>query len=772
MKIKLVTSVATILLAQTTLLSNDSTKLEDIQVVTSASGYEQKITDAPASISVITQEDLTKKPYVNLLDAVRDIEGVDIGETNDKTNNGTISIRGMGSDYTLILIDGKKQNTNGDIYPNSFLGAQLASIPPLSMIERVEVIRGPMSTLYGSDAIGGVVNIITKKISNEWSGAIGYNKTFQSDSAYGNNDKTDITIMGPLIKDKLGLSLRGSFYEQEKSNPLYKKAYLNGVDVSKSNDTFGSGKGNVQNENWNFGTGLSFTPNDNHTIKVDYDISKQKFDNKPYIKTDGTIGNPLGTGDNYKDLWYYNKTTKQYSPRAGYSSDNLQMQREQYSLFWEADWNIGKTTLGVYQVNSENIGRTMPLSSSDREFMNSLYNKYKTGSGASGKAYTRFLAEASETEKNKFNALLPRDARILDSSNTTYSAKYELGLNKHYIVLGSEYLEAQMKDGVFGMEKGDKNGKKEYYQYALFAEDNWNIIEPLIFTFGSRYDKHENFGDNLSPRAYLTYTLNNNWTIKGGVATGYKTPKTSDLQEGITGFGAQGTTPFIGNPDLKPEKSISKEIAVYYEHPEKHNFNLTLFQNNFKDKIDDGIITSSAGEEWAALGYDNLTQKQNIGKAEILGLEASGKYFILENLSIKANWTLMDSEVKSDDWKLDGKPLRSSPKQMYSTTLDWQTTPKLNTYIQYSGEIDRFNQRYQKDGVNHDLYFKDYSIWNLGASYKFDKAFTITSRVNNLFDKNYLEYSAVDSVGTTNYYNEYNNKTASRSFWLSARYTF
>ncbi len=107
----------------------------------------------------------------------------------------------------------------------------LLVLPPLSMIERIEVIRGPMSTLYGSDAMGGVINIITKKISKEWTGAIGYAKTFQTDNAYGNNDKTDVSIMGPLIKDKLGLSLRGSFYDQAKSNPEYGKVYdLNGVD--------------------------------------------------------------------------------------------------------------------------------------------------------------------------------------------------------------------------------------------------------------------------------------------------------------------------------------------------------------------------------------------------------------------------------------------------------------------------------------------------------------------------------------------------------------
>src|SRR5690606_34073386 len=84
------------------------------KVVVSAAGYEQKIADAPASISVVTAEELAKRPYTTLLDAVRDLEGVDIGETRDKTGQGTISMRGMGSDYTLILVDGKRQNNHGD----------------------------------------------------------------------------------------------------------------------------------------------------------------------------------------------------------------------------------------------------------------------------------------------------------------------------------------------------------------------------------------------------------------------------------------------------------------------------------------------------------------------------------------------------------------------------------------------------------------------------------------------------------------------------------
>src|SRR5690606_31074341 len=133
-------------------------------------------------------------PYLTLIDAVRDLEGVDVGETSDKTGQRTISIRGMGSDYTLALINGKRQNNHGDIYPNSFGGNQFNHIPPLDTVERIEVIRGPASTLYGADALGGVINIITKPVSPVWSGSATVGRSFQEDSRFGDDITFDAGV--------------------------------------------------------------------------------------------------------------------------------------------------------------------------------------------------------------------------------------------------------------------------------------------------------------------------------------------------------------------------------------------------------------------------------------------------------------------------------------------------------------------------------------------------------------------------------------------------
>lgn len=136
-------------------------------MVVTASAIEQNLKDAPASISVITQQDLQRRPVQNLKDVLKEVPGVQL--TNEGDNRKGVSIRGLDSSYTLILIDGKRVNSRNAVFRHNDFDLNWI---PVDAIERIEVVRGPMSSLYGSDALGGVVNIITKKIGQKWHGSV------------------------------------------------------------------------------------------------------------------------------------------------------------------------------------------------------------------------------------------------------------------------------------------------------------------------------------------------------------------------------------------------------------------------------------------------------------------------------------------------------------------------------------------------------------------------------------------------------------------------
>lgn len=726
-------------------------KLEAVQVV-SAAGYEQKITDAPASISVVTKEELQKRSYTNLLDAVREIEGVDIGETRDKTGQGGVSIRGMGSDYTLLLIDGKRQNNVGDIYPNNFGGNQNNHIPPLEMIERVEIIRGPMATLYGADAIGGVVNIITKKISNEWVTSVTVSQTIQTNDDYGDDRTVDVAVIGPLIKDKLGLALRASKYDKEASNPEYADVTDPNGNLLERTLGFGGGGKTVANENYNVGARLSYKFNENHEFVFDIETSHQSYDNSD---------SAVGTVDSVERLMHVRGSN--LNPRTGYAEEQ-EFKRNQWSLSHEGNWDFATSKLNIYQVNTANLGRTLPLTADERT---SILDWWNTNGNPS-------YDDLSDLQIEYLNSTyLPRPKRIMETRQLTVDGKIDIPLEEHFIVLGFQYIDAEMEDSVFGMTGTDgyTSGKVQpHKQWALFAEENWNTFDGFTLTLGGRYDKHEVFGDNISPRAYAVYNFANDFTIKGGVGTGYKTPKTSDLFDGIVGFGGQGTSPFIGTPDLEPEKSVNAEIAFYYQNDRHDNFNITYFHNDFKDKIQTGeTIASDIGAEWAALGYSSFSQKVNIDKAVIQGIEVAGKYNFTQQIALRGNYTYIDSEQKSGTEK--GQPLSGSAKHMYNLALDYKPTKTISAYIIITGEKDRF--RSYDSTTNTPLYYKDYNVFNMGASYKANKYVTYTGRINNLFDRDFTSYTTTfvsDDGGVTytpTYLDDYNTKAKSREFWLS-----
>ena len=185
-------------------VAEDSSTTELERVVVTATATERNLDDAPASISVITREELQLRPVHDLSDALRGTPGVVLSGVGF-TRRG-VRIRGMDSEYTLTLVDGRRVNAASDAIAHADFDMGWI---PAEAIEQIEVVRGPMSSLYGSEALGGVVNVITRRATDMWKGSAALNGGFVSGDRGGGTYQGGIYAGGPLAADTLGLSVYG-----------------------------------------------------------------------------------------------------------------------------------------------------------------------------------------------------------------------------------------------------------------------------------------------------------------------------------------------------------------------------------------------------------------------------------------------------------------------------------------------------------------------------------------------------------------------------------
>ncbi|MGX5914790.1 TonB-dependent receptor domain-containing protein [Aliidiomarina sp. Khilg15.8] len=758
------------------------------RIVVTASGFEQKLTDAPASISVITQEEIRERSFTSVLDAVKYQEGIDIGTTRDKTGQGTVSMRGLTGEYTLLLIDGRRQNNHGDIYPNNFGGNAFNHMPPLAAIDRIEVIRGPASTLYGADALGGVINIITKKHTENWTGEVSMGRSVQSDDDFGDDFTTEVSVMGPLIDDVLSVGLRASLFDQQASSPQFAPAVDPNGNVIVRELGFGGGGRTVDNQDEHYGFSVSWTPAKNHRLKFDYDVSNQVYDNTPSYDIDNdSIVYPLGTKDSIEALWQAGRNGL-VNPRAGYAADQ-EFDRTWWSVAHDAEWGFGSSMIALSYVDTANNGRTLPLSVGERQLLQEMYDGTGEYDGLS-EDVRRDLAE---------DTFLPRPARPLESNQYTLDVRFDIpleGMGYHNFVVGGQMIDGQLNDGVFGLEEGAAGATQDQEMYSLFVEDNWMITDDLTLTGGIRYDEHDTFGSQVSPRLYAVYSISPTWTVKGGVSTGYKTPNTTDLYDGITGFGGQGTSPFAGNPELQPETSVNSEIALYWTSPgDDHNFNITYFDTQFEDKIARGDTIQSCEQtdgvrpcvnlgEYDQLGYQTYSQKINIDEVDIQGVEVAGHYQVSQNWSLRGNYTWTDSEQISGPQA--GLPLTNTAEHMANMRISWAAREDLHLYLQ--GEVRSDRYRGYDSTIDRELYYKNYSLLNFGASYEMSDMVRFDFRINNLLDRDFTTYTTTftdlngdgefdyvtgrGAVSEVVFTDDYNVKDKSRNFWIGMTVSF
>ncbi|WP_145548282.1 ligand-gated channel protein [Yersinia intermedia] len=622
--------IAAIISSQASAAETKSPTTTDTMVVT-ASGFQQRIQDSAASISVVTREQIENKAYSDITDALKDVPGVVV---TGGGSHSDISIRGMSAKYTLILVDGKRVDTRGTRPNSDGSGIEQGWLPPLAAIERIEVVRGPMSSLYGSDAMGGVINVITRKVGKAWHGTVRADATLQENSDSGDIYQTNAYASGPLIDGLLGLKVSGllSHRSEDKIVDGYNEQRLR-----------------------NGAATFTLTPDDQN--EFDFDIGHYVQDRN------STAGRSVALN--------------------GKSSD-VQYDRNNYAVTHHGYYDFGNSTSYVQRDETRNPSRNM-------KSVDNLFN-----------SQTSFLFDS------------------------------------HTLILGGQYRYEELSDKGNQLASAKDLTKLTRWSWALFAEDEWQMTNDFALTGGVRMDQDENYGTHWTPRLYGVWHLAEQWTLKGGVSGGYRSPDLRQATENwgqITG-GRGDPAIIIGNANLKPERSLSQEIGVLWDDQDGMNAGVTLFNTDFKDKITEvrrcTDTTGNASGQCMINGtnYKFISDRTNVDKAMTRGVEATFGWEINKAWSLTSNYTFTQSEQKSGQFS--GQPLNQMPKHMLNGTLNWQTSEELATWIRanYRGKTSEYLSRTSMGASTPSYTFVD-----LGANYQLTKAFRLMGGVYNVLDK-------------------------------------
>jgi outer membrane receptor for ferrienterochelin and colicins len=636
--------------AQPNAAQQDAPVLE--AVVVTASAREQKIREAPASISVITREQLDQQPFVNLQDAVRTLEGVSIvgGGPNDKD----ISIRGLPGEYTLILVDGKRQSTRETMNRGTG-GVQSNLIPPLEAIERIEVVRGPMSSLYGSDAIGGVINIITRKVPQTWGGSLSLGAVVPQESDEGDTRQAGFWLGGPIKTDTVGLQIYGKLTDRDEDRIYYPGPLTSG--------TFGSTDRNLTAK-------LSLTPSREHAFTVEAGHSEFSQERRPGRSIAATS-----------------------------AALKTEHERRHWAVTHEGRWQFGNSALALYQ----EVGK----------------------------------------QRNWTNGT--RSTVTPEVTDTVLDGQVSLPFTRHLLKLGAQYSHAEVdgigrQDSIPGYPVNiDSVSVKSW---ALFAEDDFFVTERLTLTGGLRLDDHENYGSHWTPRLYAVYKLSDTLTLRGGAAKGFKAPTIRQSAAGYcmtTGGQTGNVSPpgtLCGNPDLKPETSVTEEIGIRYDSPRGASVSATLFNNDFKNKV----ASYDTGVADPLVPSRNIYVYDNIDKVTLRGIELAAAWPLARAWRVSGNYTYTDSERKGggepafDGGSLDGRPLDKTPEHVLNAQLDWTPSEALALYARMTYLGKQYWAAF-RNGAMNVREREGSTTFDLGGSYQLRRNLALKFALLNVTDR-------------------------------------
>ncbi len=666
--------------------ANDN-EYETGQVVISASRQEQLLEDVSMNIDVITAEDIEKMGATNAYTLLKTLNGV------SATATGHIYLRGMGQAYTLILLDGRRRQ--GSENGTDGLRTFWESIN-VNNIERIEVIQGAAAVMYGADAMGGVINIITKKYT-EPSGSVvtsltNHNLNTAYSYDFGRVDNFTAQVYGGF-KQRLGTKIDNLTLDTStgKTTPHATTPYTTG------------GVGT----DLNIGTKLGYYFNDEHDVLFSYDYNKEQTMSRTYAyntndeayRTDGSPTNYYyhnGSLDFQGTFGAHNYTFTpmfSYSQLAGSSSATSTASTKQY-WFLETGFDV----LDVFALNDWNlltVGGEYKFSTLDHAAVN------QTGYDAEAMHSIGAFAQDEILLLNESLILLP--ALRFDYNNHSepvFTAK----LGTTYEFLPSQRIK--------------------------FNVGNAFRLPTLNQLTGAETQSSGYEGGVSVAEFFNEYGYNPTYSLVDGVVIGNTD---TDLSAVFTGSYAtmSGQGIVIGNKELTPEKAISMDAR--YEG-EFGPFSASV--GGFYTIKDSAIGSEALGFTiYGGTARVLLTRVNNEGLTYHLGAEAEFAYSYSDYLSASLGYTWYNN-IDEDGLRLTGYATHALKANIDLNYPAWDVFACLWGDLSYDYNGSR-ESTYSSDTRSYEDNGYDYFSLNASIGKKFMDKFTIVASAERLLQSAY-----------------------------------
>ena len=717
-------------------LSNAAGAAESVKAVeldeeeVTATRTSRSLSDAPAAVTVVNAKDIETKNASRLGDVLDQVpslylRGGALGQSQGTIGTSGMSLRGIDQTKTLILLDGQPIQDAGS-------GKVNWRVPFIEDIARVEVVPGAFSALYGSNAIGGVVNIITKqpdkreftaKIKKGWSDASG------GDASVYFRDRMDN-----------GLGIVAGFGYQNRDS------YINDFVVrSPAVGAPGTAVTGAQATTTNAGApayivgdkGAAPWRQINATTKISYDLSGvgKLFGGIAYSETD-----------------------------LGYTMFNTYLRNATTGV---------PVFVGPLNIN----GQRVTLSESNFVNNSPLYEstaRYFAGfEGAVGNGYLLKIDLAQIERQYRFvnaNTISTWGAGAGTQTNApnsgtdgTAQLSFPVG-DRHFVVSGLSLHNEKVDGTTYTLsnwrDPATRTGTADGYggdstTVSLFAQDEISVADKLKIYIGGRFDDWQTKGsyyENTTPSAVTyasrsdssfnsklsaVYQATEPVTLRASFGQSFRAPTNNDLYSYAKIFGITS----IGDPTLKPERGETWEIGGEWRVSDKFKANATYYQTILKDLITNFRLSN----------VPIVSKRINAGKAKINGIELTAEAGLTNWLTLNASYAYIGSEMleNSVDPLSVGKRLIDSPKNVVNMGMIAQQglwTGMLN--VNYSSKV--FSTAQNTDtakGVPGS--YDAHTMVNAKLGYAFSKAVKGAVAINNLLDKKAYSFFLLPSRNAT-----------------------